>query len=377
MKLLLLTSEFSPFRGGIATYTLELAHAAAALGHDVTVAAPDYHADQSKDDAALPFKVIRFPGGPNTARAIAGKAAWTIKHARRHRYDVVHAVDWPFFLPLALSRYRASARCLLTFHGTEINMMRRRSRTIILGLTRFWNGWATCIANSHYTAEHLLKTFAELDPAKVRAIPLGVRAPDDVAPIDRAPARAALALADDDFLMVTLGRVVERKGHHVAAKALELLPPDVQDRLIWYVVGPENDPEYALRIKALTAGSSVRCVFTGGVPAAEVETILSAADLFCLPAVWGRQGEFEGFGLVYLEAGLRGVPSIGTMVGGIPDAVLDGVTGLLIPPDDAAQLAEAITKVKRDPGLRRKLADQALEHARSSTWGKVAEDTYS
>jgi endo-1,4-beta-xylanase/phosphatidylinositol alpha-1,6-mannosyltransferase len=120
----------------------------------------------------------------------------------------------------------------------------------------------------------------------------------------------------------------------------------------------------------------MRTVFTGGVPADDVEAILSAADIFCLPAIWGRNGEFEGFGLVYVEAGLRVVPSIGTQLGGIPDAVIDGTSGLLVPPGDADALAEAITKMVGDPALRKRLAEGALAHARASTWTRVAEETY-
>jgi glycosyltransferase involved in cell wall biosynthesis len=376
MKILMLTSEFPPYRGGIATYAIELARAAAELGHDVTVAAPAYHGDQSAIDGPLPFKVVRFPGGANTSRAIIDKTRWTRALAKRESYDVVHAIDWPFFIPLALSGYRKKARCLLTFHGTEVNMMRRRSRAVLLKLMNFWNGWAVSIANSHFTAEHLIATFPALPRETVRAVPLGVRAPDDVQPIGREDARASLSIGKDDVLMVTLGRIVERKGHHVAVEALSKLPPDIRAQLIWYVVGPQNNPEYAGRVRSDAASLDMRTVFTGGVPADDVEAILSAADIFCLPAIWGRSGEFEGFGLVYVEAGLRGVPSIGTQLGGIPDAVIDGTSGLLVPPGDADALAEAITKMVGDPALRRRLAEGALAHARASTWTRVAEETY-
>lgn len=376
MKILMLTSEFAPFRGGIGTYALELARAATALGHDVTVAAPSYNAEQGADDARLPFRVRRFPGGVNRAKDILAKIRWTIALSRRESFDVVHAIDWPFFIPLAMSGYRRTARCLLTFHGTEINMMKRPSRRIILPAIRFWNGWATCIANSRFTGTHLLQSFPALSPDRVRSIPLGVRQPDDVAVIERIPARTALGIDDDDVMMVSLGRVVRRKGLHVTLAALDLLDPALKSRLVWYVVGPENDGDYARGIKDGAAAFGLRAVFTGGIPANDVERALSAADLFCLPAIWGGDGEFEGFGLVYLEAALRGVPSIGTALGGIPDAVIDGVTGKLVTPDDPGALADAIKSLALDSDLRRVMATQARDHARRQTWEKVAEETY-
>ncbi|WP_419827850.1 glycosyltransferase family 4 protein [Sphingomonas sp.] len=375
MKILMLTSEFPPFRGGISTYARELAEAAAGRGHEVTVAAPAYGGDRTGEDGALPFRVLRFPGGANTPRAILDKIRWTRRLARRERFDVVHAIDWPFFLPLALSRYRRKARALLTFHGTEVNMMRRRSRAVLLKAVRFWSGWATSVTNSRFTAEHLLRTFPELDAATVRAVPLGVRPPEGAAP-DRESARAALGVGADDVLMMTLGRVVERKGHHVLADALRLLPQEVKARLVWHVVGPENDAAYAARIKAAAAETGVRATFAGGLPGPEVERVFAAADLFCLPAVWGRNGEFEGFGLVYVEAGLRGVPAIGTRLGGIPDAVVDGETGLLVPTDDTAALADAIARFVEQPELRRRMGAAARRYAEGMTWARVAELTY-
>jgi phosphatidyl-myo-inositol dimannoside synthase len=374
--LLMLTSEFAPFKGGIATYTRELAQAAAAMGYAVTVVAPDYHADQSAVDAALPFRVFRFAGGPNTAKAIVMKTRWTARFARRNRFDIVHAVDWGFFIPVALSAFRRRSRCLLTFHGSEINTMARPSRRKILSAMRFWSGWATCVGNSRFTADYLRQCFPQVPADTVRAVPLAVRPTGNDTPFDRAAERKGLNLSDDDFAMVTLGRIVERKGHHVAVSAIRLLPEADRKKLVWIIIGPETDAEYAARIRADAATLDVRVRFTGGVPEEMLITLLRASDLFCLPAIWGRGGEFEGFGLVYLEAGLRGLPSIGTQLGGIPDAVIDGETGLLVSPDDAPALAAAITKLQNDTALRLRMAQNALTHAQAQTWDKVMRETY-
>jgi phosphatidylinositol alpha-1,6-mannosyltransferase len=107
-----------------------------------------------------------------------------------------------------------------------------------------------------------------------------------------------------------------------------------------------------------------------------VERVFAAADFFCLPAVWGRNGEFEGFGLVYVEAGLRGLPAIGTQLGGIPDAVVDGETGLLVPTDDPQALATAIARFVEQPDLRRRMGAAARRYAEGMTWARVAELTY-
>lgn len=376
MKLLILAGEFPPFRGGIATYAREMAEAAVSLGYEVTVAAPSYGVDQDAHDSTYPFRVLRFDGGESTARGILDKLRWTRRLAAAERFDVVHAADWPFFIPVALSPFRRRSRCLITFHGTEINQMRRKSRAILLDAIGFWKGWALAIANSRFTGEHLLHAFPQQRADRLRAIALGVRPSAMLGTVDRVAARAALGLGEGCFVLMSLGRIVHRKGHHVTVAALALLPAAMREAMIWYVVGPDIDAAYAASVKAAAAASGVRTVFAGGVSDDALESVFMASDVFCVPSVWGKGGEFEGFGLVYVEAGLRGLPSVATTVGGIPDAVIDGETGLLVPPEDPVALAAALVRLWESPALCRQLAAGAIGHARASNWTGIAERTY-
>ena len=121
MNILLLTSEFAPANGGIGTYAREIASAATDLGAEVTVIAPDYAQDNTRVDRSLPFEVRRFRGGLHSMRDLPSKILLARSLVRAERYDVVHAADWPFFIPVALSRRLTQARILMTVHGTEIN----------------------------------------------------------------------------------------------------------------------------------------------------------------------------------------------------------------------------------------------------------------
>src|SRR5262245_33425508 len=117
----MLTSEFAPATGGIGTYAGEIASAATRLGARITVVAPDYAHANARADASLPFEVIRFPAGLHSMRDLPAKIMLARRKVRADRYDLVHAADWPFFIPLALSRWRTDARVVMTVHGTEIN----------------------------------------------------------------------------------------------------------------------------------------------------------------------------------------------------------------------------------------------------------------
>jgi phosphatidyl-myo-inositol dimannoside synthase len=81
----------------------------------------------------------------------------------------------------------------------------------------------------------------------------------------------------------------------------------------------------------------------------------------------------EGFGLVYLEAAAHGLPVVAHDVGGVSEAVVDGVTGLLVPPDRPAQLAAAFEKLVHDAELRRKLGAAGRDWARRNCWKESAE----
>lgn len=376
MRIMILSSEFLPRRGGIGTYAYEMAQAAADLGHDVVLVAADYGADQTEDDRALPYRVIRYPGHDHRMKDLPAKVKLVRALAsREEQFDIVHAVDWPFFVPVAVSQFRKTSRCFLTFHGTEVAYMRKPKRAFVLRLLRFWNGWADYIANSRFTGALLREAFG-LPAHTIRAIGLGVSESWLTSRVDRNEARGALGFADGIFVITSLGRVVPRKGHLVLAQALALLPQEVLNVISWQIIGPLLDPAYEATLRDAVSRLSCETIITGKRDDGEVRARLSASDLFCLPGYYTDDGAVEGFGLVYLEAGALGVPSVATNVGGVPDAIADGETGILVPPNDSPAIAAAILKLYRDPAERQRLADGALRRAERSNWSGIVRETY-
>jgi phosphatidylinositol alpha-1,6-mannosyltransferase len=102
--------------------------------------------------------------------------------------------------------------------------------------------------------------------------------------------------------------------------------------------------------------------------------LYDAMDLFILPTQpTDDPYDVEGFGIVFLEAAARGVPAIGSPIGGVPDAVADGETGMLVAPDPDA-IAEAIEQFRSDPEMRDAMARRARERVEESfTWPRVFE----
>ena len=156
----MLTSEFAPVRGGIGTYAREIAAAASDLGADVTVAAPDYGNDNADEDRLLPFEVRRFAGGLHSMRDLPAKIRLARRFIGSSHHDVVHAADWPFFIPLALSRHLTTARTLMSVHGTEINETQTALKRLAIRCTGVFGPRSEVAANSHYTADLFRDRFA-------------------------------------------------------------------------------------------------------------------------------------------------------------------------------------------------------------------------
>jgi len=317
VKILLLTSEFAPATGGIGTYGREIASAATDLGATVTVIAPDYLQDNSAVDRSLPFEVRRFRGGLHSMRDLPSKIRLARSCVGAERYDVIHAADWPFFIPVTLSRQLTQARILLTVHGTEINETQTPLKRLAIRTLGVFGSRTEIAANSRYTRELFRKRFA-VDTQRIHAIRLGVSDFWFGHSNGRAATRAAYGIAPDRIVIVTVARITRRKGHPVTLAALSTLPRELRRQITWLVIGPDGEDDYVQQLKRLVATVDCDIRFLGAMPDQQIRDIYGAADFFCLTGVPDSSGRVEGFGLVYLEAAAGGLPSVATAIGGGP-----------------------------------------------------------
>src|SRR2546430_71447 len=128
------------------------------------------------------------------------------------------------------------------------------------------------------------------------------------------------------------------------------------------------------RLRAMARGVGVanRVAFRGKIAPAELEGSCARAAVCVLPSVLDARGDTEGLGVVLLEAMNHGTPVIASRVGGIPDIVEDGVSGLLVPPGDADALAAAVRRLRDDPVLARRLGDAGRRRLREQfSWPAI------
>src|SRR5690606_19031045 len=169
------------------------------------------------------------------------------------------------------------------------------------------------------------------------------------------------------IVVLTVGRLHPRKGQLVTLQALQALAPRFRSRVEYWMVGGGNKPRYEEELRQAAAKCDFAVRFFGNLPDDELDRVYDRADIFAMTSV-AYGPSVEGFGLVYLEAAAHGLPVVAHAVGGVSDAVRNGETGLLVPPDHPAQLTAAFEKLISEPDLRRRLGDAGRKWALRNDW---------
>jgi phosphatidylinositol alpha-1,6-mannosyltransferase len=175
----------------------------------------------------------------------------------------------------------------------------------------------------------------------------------------------------DKKVILTVGRLIERKGQDMVIKALPTVLKRFPD-VVYLIVG-DGPNRLALEELATSLNLEQKVIFAGLVPDEALPLYYETCDIFIMPSrTIEKTGHVEGFGIVYLEANLCGKPVIGGRSGGVPDAIVDGVTGLLVDPLDSSEIAEAIIKLLSNPELARKMGQAGRIRAQTEfNWDKI------
>ena len=374
MRLLLVTQDFPPDVGGIQTYSWELSRRLAARAEALHVVAPARPGAASVD-ASVPFPVQRVLGRPDLLPLTA--LATVPPLARRARPDVAFHAQWQTVGASVLARALTGwpRRIACAAHGREL-LFNPLPKTLRLDaaydrLRRRMLGWVdTFVPVSHYTAGLLEDRGVPAE--RLHVVPNGTD-PERFRPVDATPLRRHLDLGDRPLLL-TVGRLVPRKGIDTILRALPSISeaaPEVQYLIVG--TGPDRD---RLEQIARTVGVTDRVHVLGQVPHGDLPHYYSAADVFVMPSR-ETPPDVEGFGLVFLEANACGTPVIGARSGGIPDAVVDGETGLLVPPSSPEALAQAALSLLTDADRRAALGNHGRRRAATTlNWDRIGARIY-
>jgi phosphatidylinositol alpha-1,6-mannosyltransferase len=345
MTHLFVTNDFPPKIGGIQTMLWELWRR---LDPASFVVLTTPHADAAAWDAEQPFRVVRtreklLLPTPGLARQIDQLAA-------EIDADVV-VLDPALPVGLLGPRLR-SAPYGVVLHGAEVTVPGRLPGTSQL-LRKVLRGAGLAIAAGGYP-------LAEAERAARRPLPSVVVPPgvdtDRFVPLsdaERAAARARLGLPVDGRLVVSVSRLVPRKGMDVLIRAATRLAPSRPDLTV-AIAGAGRDRDRLERL-ARTTGAPVR--FLGRVSHDDLPGVYGCGDVFAMLCRNRWAGlEQEGFGIVFLEAAAAGVPQVAGDSGGAAEAVAEGETGLVVSrPDDPTAVADAIGRLLDAPATRARM----------------------
>jgi len=333
-------------------------------------------------DAAFPVTVDRVNTPARRLRSVTGLVRWSIQVERLARARGV-TFAWcgnlrPAAYPARWLKARTGTPYGVVLHGGDILRLatlmahsgprRVTARTLLAGAS-------VLVTNSRYTRDVTLRFLADIGVARpegeVVVVPLGT----DPARFTPGPAfeEAGRRLGlDEGRWMVTVARLTPHKGIDTGLEVLARLLPTYPE-LGYAIAGTGPD---ALRLRALAdrLGVSARVRWLGGVADEDIQTLHRASTLYLgLSRIEGV--EVEGFGIALVEASACCVPVIGGRSGGVPDAVQEGVTGLLVDPKSVDEAAEAVRRILDDPALGRTLGAQGRrEVERNYNWERVARD---
>jgi phosphatidylinositol alpha-1,6-mannosyltransferase len=343
-KYLLLSEDYYPPQvGGISTM---MDTVRAALGAEQVVVLTSVSQAEG-EDARGPSIVHRDPHGYR-ADTLAGevrlmlKLLWLVCVHRPHLVIAATTADAVIALRL---RKLLRIPFIVFAHGNEIlGALKQRWEKPREAL----RSAAVVIANSNYTASLIRGQLA--DPENVAVVHPVCRLEHFRAVEDRAASRRRL-IGEDTVrgrLLLTVGNLVPRKGHDAVIRCL----PELRKRFpdLVYVIAGDGPHRPHLESLAERLGVLPLVRFLGRVPEENLAPLYAASDVFIMVSSECRDSNnVEGFGIVYLEAGACGVPVIAGTDGGVPDAVVDGETGILVDPKDSAGLQEAITRLLGNP----------------------------
>jgi glycogen synthase len=302
----------------------------------------------------------------NRDMLLAGEAL-----AEERSYDLIHGHDWLVAHACAALADRLGVPYLTTIHATEHGRhqgwVQDQPQAHIHAVERWMAQRAdSVIACSHYMRGHAADIF-DIDEARITVIPNGID-PHDLRPVDDLKTLRLQFAAQDEQLVLLVGRLVYEKGFQLALDAL----PGVIERVgrVRFLVAGSGTHEAELKAQAQRLGLTDQGVFLGWIGDDALHSLYRIADLCVVPSI------YEPFGLVALEAMASGCPCIVADTGGLREVVPPGErVGLRFNGGDAAHLGVMIERLLVDQQLRDRLVAEASEHVLRFDWSDVAQRT--
>jgi phosphatidyl-myo-inositol dimannoside synthase len=366
MRIALLTDEFLPHAGGSRIYYYNLFKRISMAGDEVTVLTSKVHGWQQFDrneqtkffKIKRNFKSLRDLSYSQLPR-IFGPILVSIAFSVFHRPDVLHCGDlYPPGVIAIILKKMFGVPFVAYCHGEDITLTdERRFQPRLRDL--IYRSADAIIANGEFAVQNLLRIGIKRE--KIHKITPGL----DISsfyPEVRDTGLTQKYGIGTELVLVTVARLVSRKGHSRVIRTLAKLRSDVPP--FKYVIVGRGPLETELRALTVELNLQDRVIFAGFVADNQLNHHYNLADVVVMPNT-GEDGDVEGFGMVFLEANAAGKPVIGGRSGGTAEAILDKETGFLVDPSDDQELHNALYSLLTDSELRCRMGAAGLRRAQT------------
>jgi glycosyltransferase involved in cell wall biosynthesis len=212
------------------------------------------------------------------------------------------------------------------------------------------------IAVAKYVGQ-VLEEQRKFPPEKIQTIYYGTSSPAEVTGEDIAALRQQVGISPGHLVIAMAARISPEKGHRYLLSALAKIRPQIGENISVLIMG-DGPARENIQTQARALGLDEMVTFTGYLPNAEVLRLLAACDLVTLPS------EIEGLPYMITEAMSLGKTVVATQVGGIPEQIIHGKTGLLVPPHNVDALAETLLQLINNPSLLQHMGKEAQKRHR-------------
>ncbi|MEP1124955.1 MAG: glycosyltransferase family 4 protein [Ilumatobacter sp.] len=362
MKVIVLTPFYRPGVGGSGQLIDDISQALAQRGDDVAVLTYSFDIDAEADfDTRQPFPIHRIAAWHWRRSGSAQSAVALLRLCFTFRPDViVCGAAFPTALIAMVARFTFGTPYVVYTHGEDVSFrssQRIAPRLSGMALARA----AAVIANSSFSAQQSKSLMRRPRPVDVVHpwIDVSAFAPADDDHVDTVRRRHGLG---GQRLILTVARMELRKGHDRVVQALPEIAASFPD--VRYMIIGKGDAGRIMGIAA-EVGVADRMLILDYVSPDDLPAYYRLAEVYTMvPRCDPDTGFVEGFGMVFVEAAAAGRPTVASSEGGCRDAVVDGETGLLVDPDDAHAVAEAVICLLGDPDRAAQMGARGFDRAK-------------
>lgn len=283
--------------------------------------------------------------------------------------DIIHALDgYPYGIFAAIANIFLRKKLIITMQGTyAIEPLYMTGRSFVLKWAYRQAEYLTAISN--FTKNEAEKILGRLN--NITVINHGV----DFTKCEKRASQVQKRIITPPYIL-SVGAVTKRKGYHISIPAFAKLKEKFSD-LKYVIVGSVSSLDYLSEVKKIISDLRLKndVIFMSGLSGNELANLYHYAEIFLLPSI-NIGHHFEGFGLVFLEAGAFGIPVVGAFGSGAEDAIKNDITGILVPQNDIEATANALIKIYSDKNLQKEMGRNNLEAAKNNTWDKVVKKYY-